>query len=150
MTKRQIIPRNTPVFRPGVQIFSGDALLNELKSRFLKITHWVLSAYQSISWFGKIFILDELEAIYKRNKRFSRPKNHYSRKNKGHSPKKMPSNFGKHRHLCPKRTHTLEGKIGINLPETRYKRMEIPLIPSYLERFERNACQHKSEKCCKT
>lgn len=93
MTKRQIIPRNTPVFRPGVQIFSGDALLNELKSRFLKINNWVLSAYQSISWFGKIFLLDELEAIYKGNKRFSRPKNPYSRKNKGHSPPKDAEQF---------------------------------------------------------
>ena len=150
MTKRQINPCIRSFFRPPVRIFLNDALLNELKSRFLKITHRVLSAYQSISWFGKIFLLDELEAIYKGNKRLSHPKNHYSRKNKGHSPQKMPSNFGKHRHLCPKRTHTLEGKIGINLPETRYKQMEIPLIPSYLERFERNARQHKSEKCCKT
>lgn len=150
MTKRQTIPRNTPVFRPGVQIFSGDTLLNELKSRFLKIINWVLSAYQSISWFGKNLPFRRIEGYTREIKRFSRPKNHYSRKNKGHSPQKMPSNFEKHRHLCPKRTHTLEGKIGINLPETRYKRMEIPLIPSYLERFERNTRQHKSEKCCKT
>ena len=143
MTKRQNTYLNTPVFRHAGQFFSGDALLKELKSYFFKLIYWIIWIYRRKSSSGKIFILEEISAIFWENERTFRLRSHHSRGNKGAFPQKMPMFRKFARPIWKKSSHTFEKKIGINLLKIRDKGKKNLLIPLYFAKFKKIAVSKK-------
>lgn len=73
MTKRKISPRIQPVFQACVQIFPGDAFLNELRKRFFELKNCITNIYKQIYSFEKIFILEEFKGYLDKNPGYFSP-----------------------------------------------------------------------------